>query len=87
MIYAVSDLFVQKSFLTKNYLLIAATIASTRGPLYTCLVFDILCKVRGSKVYIMTTKYVRFSKLLILDYPLCTRRSFCYELLTFRKYL
>ena len=44
MIYAFFDLFVQKSFLTKNYFLTAKIILTTRGPLYTCLVLIFLFK-------------------------------------------
>ena len=33
------DFFVQKSLLTKNYFLIVEINLTTRGPLYTCLVF------------------------------------------------
>ena len=32
------DFFVEKSFLTKSYFLIAEINLTTRGPLYTCLV-------------------------------------------------
>ena len=39
--------FVQISFLTKSYLLIAAIIVTTRGPLYTCLVFSLLCELHS----------------------------------------
>ena len=39
MIYAFSlSFFVQKSFLTKTFLLFAEINLTTRGPLYTCLV-------------------------------------------------
>ena len=34
--------FVQKSFLTKNYFLTAEIKLTTRGPLYTCLVFIVM---------------------------------------------
>ena len=40
--------FVQKSFLTKNYFLIAEIILTTRGPLYTCLVIWVFF---GTKQY------------------------------------
>ena len=38
--------FVQKSFLTKNYFLVAAIHLTTRGPLYTFLVSNRLQKER-----------------------------------------
>ena len=45
MIYAFLDFFVQKSFLTKNFLTADINL-TTRGPLYTCLVvFEILAYV------------------------------------------
>ena len=45
MIYAFFYFFAQMSFSTKNYFLIAVINLTTRGPLYTCLVFLILAKI------------------------------------------
>ena len=42
MIYALFYFFVQRSFLTKNYFLIAEINLTTWGPLYTCLVSVLL---------------------------------------------
>ena len=41
MIYAFLDFFVQKSFLTKNYFPTAEINSTARGPMYTCLVFEV----------------------------------------------
>ena len=45
MIYAFLNFFVQNSFLTKNCFHTAEINLTTRGPLYTCLVYDeyVLC--------------------------------------------
>ena len=51
-IYAFFDSFVQKSFLTKNYLLIAEIDFTTRGPLYTCLVDFKSESIKFSKLFL-----------------------------------
>ena len=40
MIYAFFDVFVQKSFLTKDYFLTSEIDLTTLGPLHTCLVLN-----------------------------------------------
>ena len=53
-LYVFFDFFVQKSLLNKNYLCIAAIIVTTRGPLYTWLVWPLFYNFIHRIVYTLS---------------------------------